>query len=171
MLNNLELESRFYDKIFFDTNGSGCWVWVGARTGPLGYGQVRHAGKIVTANRFSWLLHIGAIPEGLDVLHRCDFKPCVNPRHLFLGTQRDNALDASKKGLLNSVHGEIHPSAKLNEAEVRRIRKLYASGRFTQRRLGEMFGVHRYSICSITIGKTWKRSMPTYDAIEKDGKP
>ena len=80
----------------FDTNveripEAGCWLWLGCIGN--GYGKFRG----MQAHRYSWLLHIGST-NGLRVLHRCDIPSCVNPAHLFLGTQSDNMLDRSIKG-------------------------------------------------------------------------
>lgn len=88
----------------------GCWEWSGSfnkamRRGtktwlPYGRTWFRKSGRItrITAHRFSWLLNFGDIPKGMCVLHRCDNSLCVNPKHLFLGTQRDNVLDMFAKG-------------------------------------------------------------------------
>lgn len=75
---------------------TGCWLWAGG-TDSFGYGFFRHAGE-VTAHRVSYTLHIAPIPKGLHVLHKCDVPECVNPAHLFLGTQIDNMKDCARKG-------------------------------------------------------------------------
>lgn len=81
-----------------------CWLWTG--TLQRGYGQIVLSRNGATrqhrvwAHRVSWELTHGAIPDGLFALHRCDNPRCVNPRHLFLGTQRDNIDDAIAKGRL-----------------------------------------------------------------------
>ncbi len=77
---------------------SGCWVWLGGLWNS-GYGHLKlHLGKECSAHRVSYLGHIGSIPKGMCVLHKCDVKTCVNPAHLFLGTKQDNTLDMVKKG-------------------------------------------------------------------------
>lgn len=81
-----EFESRF-------TRTDGCWVWSG-RTNRQHYGTLGER----LAHRISYEFYVGPIPEGLCVLHRCDNPPCVNPKHLFLGTRADNAEDRDRKG-------------------------------------------------------------------------
>src|ERR1043166_7633701 len=89
------IEQRVWPRIVID--GNGCWIWQGAKT-TLGYGQVCINYKLIYAHRLVWELTVGPIPKGMNVLHRCDNPPCVNPLHLFLGTQMDNVLDCRKKG-------------------------------------------------------------------------
>lgn len=86
----------------------GCWQWTG-RIRDGGYGRMKLNGKETRAHRVSWLIHKGDIPNGLCVLHRCDNRLCVNPKHLFLGTRRDNYEDMKKKG--RHSHGETHAAA------------------------------------------------------------
>ena len=83
-----------------------CWVWTGARH-PYGHGLFTWEGKSQYTHRISWILHRGPIPKGLYVCHHCDNPPCVNPRHLFVGTCGDNLRDMVAKGR----HGK--PNAKI----------------------------------------------------------
>lgn len=80
---------------------SGCFLWTRA-TNQSGYGQIgfRRSGKHIKilAHRLAWILAFGEIPQDLLVLHRCDVPSCINPQHLFLGTQSDNMQDAARKG-------------------------------------------------------------------------
>lgn len=74
----------------------GCWMWTGGIV--HGYGCWEVDGRRERAHRWAWELFVGPIPEGMHVLHRCDNPPCVNPNHLFLGTQTDNVQDMDAKG-------------------------------------------------------------------------
>ena len=86
----------------YDPHPNGCWIWKGAPSAKMGYGQAsfgpRGARTVIYAHRLSWLVNYGPIPAGLDVLHKCDRPLCVNPSHLFLGTHGDNIRDCVSKG-------------------------------------------------------------------------
>lgn len=106
---------KFHSRI--DKNGE-CWVWTGGHS-ACGYGCFKPADKQVLAHRYSYEQHVGPIPTGHFVLHRCDNKSCVNPAHLFTGTQRDNMQDMKAKG--RHQYGERSSRAKLTEAQAREI--------------------------------------------------
>jgi len=86
---------RFAEK--FVRAESGCWLWK-AGMNHAGYGWFNTFGKSRLANRVSWELYCGPIPVGLKVLHHCDVPACVNPEHLFIGTDADNVRDKMQKG-------------------------------------------------------------------------
>ena len=94
---------------------TGCWLWERATT-HNGYGQISIGGKIMIAHRYSWELHGGHIPDGLCVLHKCDVRCCVNPDHLWLGTQKDNSQDALKKGRLKLEGLKLGPISQKKPA-------------------------------------------------------
>ena len=89
---------RFYALV--GERGEGCWEWAGSRNNK-GYGQFRADGRLHLAHRVAYELEIGAVPQGSLVLHRCDNRRCVNPRHLFLGSALDNTRDMVAKGREN----------------------------------------------------------------------
>jgi hypothetical protein len=155
-------EERFW-KYVWKTDG--CWVWT-ACTSAHGYGQLSLGGRqirrMVYTHIFSWELHIGAIPKGMQICHRCDNPPCVRPDHLFLGTQAQNMADASAKGRIRlpDLRGAQHPMAKLSAGQVIEIRQLWSTGNWLQRELGERFGVSQVTISRLLLQKNWRHEQP-----------
>lgn len=106
-----------------------CWLWQGY-TEKNGYGRARFRGKRYAAHRLGWELHFGPIPEGMNVLHKCDVRNCINPQHWFLGTAKDNMQDKMSKGRGKGMFkkGETHPNTKINKTVVIDIRKQFSQG-------------------------------------------
>jgi hypothetical protein len=131
----------------------GCWEWNG-RLDRHGYGRFgRKGGK---AHRVAYRILVGTFPEKLCVLHECDNRRCINPAHLFLGTQQDNTADRHRKGRTRGAkQGEAHHCAVLTEEKVIGIIKEYAKGGVSQRRLAARYGVHQVTISEIVTGKIW----------------
>lgn len=142
-----------------------CWEWMGALT-YQGYGVYGKPKRL--AHRLSWEHYNGPIPDGMFVCHKCDNPPCVNPEHLFLGTQADNMRDMDSKGRRAKPydrHGVKNPRARLTPDQVAEIRRLYALGRYKpkqkkgvpydSKRLSIMFGVARSTIRLVTCGRNW----------------
>ena len=86
---------RFWSKVHVGLPEE-CWEWQ-ANTGR-GYGMFWFGKTPIVAHRASWMMLRGPIPEGMNVLHKCDNRKCVNPNHLFIGTQSDNVQDMLQKG-------------------------------------------------------------------------
>lgn len=94
------LRERFYEKV--DKHGpliisTRCWAWTASLINE-GYGRLWNKDKMQSAHRISYLLHKGEPPAGKQILHQCDNRKCINPEHLFAGTQKENMQDMIKKG-------------------------------------------------------------------------
>ena len=137
---------------------SGCWEWTKCKD-PNGYGRIQHDGRAQVAHRIAWALWVGPIPKGMCVLHKCDNPTCINPDHLFLGTQLDNIADMNKKGR----HGKaVHksgssPMSKLAWPDILSIRKMRREG-MKQSEIALAFGVTTENISMIVLHKTWKET-------------
>ena len=147
------LLDRFLDKILI---GNDCWEWQGAKE-RAGYGHLNNRGQMVKAHKFSYEIFIGKINKGMEICHRCDNPPCVRPSHLFQGSRADNAMDAFLKGrnIPPRFVGENHPMAKLSASQADEIRKLYATGGWTHRALGERFEISHCQIGKILRGQSF----------------
>jgi hypothetical protein len=89
-------KNKFLEKVSPEPN-TGCWLWTG-KTTDRGYGELMYKRKMLRAHRFSYSIFVGTIPVGMSVCHKCDTPTCVNPYHLFLGTNQDNIDDKMAKG-------------------------------------------------------------------------
>jgi hypothetical protein len=132
---------------------TGCWLWTGFANSD-GYGYIGiAASKPAKAHRVSWELHRGQIPSGVLVCHKCDTPSCVNPDHLFLGTDADNSKDRNQK--LRLAYGKRHGTAKLDDAKAKEIRTMIDDG-ISERDVASRFGVSRGTVRAIKSQKTWK---------------
>lgn len=153
------LESRFWQKVTV-RDGDACWLWQ-AFVNRAGYGMIRNGEMMALAHRVSWVIAHGAVPRGLHVLHHCDTPACVNPSHLYCGTNADNIADKVRRGRSSFARpdrrGELHPLAKLTEADVATIRSragVHGEGR----RLAREFGVAPSTICHIQKRQIWRHA-------------
>jgi hypothetical protein len=187
-----KIRDRFMAK--FHVNDTGCWMWTGKPDKKDGYGHfyVPHRKQNHPAHRVSYEMHVGEIPDGHCVCHSCDalrpagdssYRTCVNPAHLFLGTNEDNMRDMAEKKRSASgerhfsrtkphrvcrgdrhgsrtkpesvPRGERHGMAFLNAIQVAEIRARYSAGGVLQRVLGAEYGVDQTTISKIVLGKHW----------------
>lgn len=141
----------------FDRRDDGCWVWIG-RANQDGYGQVYYGGKSQRVPRVAYLLAKGSIPGGLLVCHSCDVRLCGNPDHLWLGTAKDNAMDAVKKGrmVIPYYPGGLHPLAKLCDDERAQVVIDRGTG-LSIRALGAKYGISTTSVQHILFPEKQKK--------------
>lgn len=136
---------------------SGCWEWIGGLN-LQGYGAFSEGPKgnqiQLRAHRVAWeIAHGKRPPDDLVVCHHCDNRKCVNPAHLFIGTDRDNAMDCYKK--MRHCRGNKHHAAKLNPDAVRDIRRRYSSGEFCKD-IAPDFGVQPGCIFKVATRRLWR---------------
>lgn len=141
-------------------NFNDCWLWKCSCL-PKGYGLFYLNGKRERANRVSWTLVNGLIPEFFEglpsqICHSCDNPPCCNPGHLFLGNNKINVRDSVIKGRhTNPVYfGAFNPRAQITELQAIEIKERYKSGE-TQTQIAGIYGVAQQTVSQICSGKRW----------------
>lgn len=154
------LEERFWKKV---QKTNDCWLWTATKiTSGLPYGMIGVNGTNKLAHRISYELTYGPIPEGMNVLHRCDNPSCVRPDHLFLGTQSDNARDMVAKGRkrggidTSNQSGEKNHCAKITAKIVKDIRTRYAQGNIFLAQLASEYGISVSHISDSVNRKKWR---------------
>ena len=153
----MDFLERFCNFLPPDLPEDNCWLWRGAKD-KNGYGMITRNGSTVKAHRVSYEVHWGESLETYHCLHRCDNPSCVNPNHLFSGTNLDNVQDKVKKGrcYTGDQKGEKNGNSKLTDAIVKSIRTEYNSnsGVITHTALAKKYGVSRPTISYIVNNKT-----------------
>lgn len=159
--------ARFMAKVYPEPN-SGCWLWdAGVSRGGYGVFRLSDVRHSAAAHRVSYEHHIGPIPEGIFVCHRCDVPGCVNPAHLFLGTAHENVVDMIVKGrgLMGGDHhwtrrrpdriprGSNCHSTRHSAAVIQEIRRLRTTG-LSQDAIAGMVHVSQSQISAILRGKS-----------------
>ncbi len=143
--------SVFWDKVSLG-DGKSCWFWKSGLDKD-GYGAIGARYRHYRAHRVSYLLEYGNYADELCVLHHCDNRACVNPKHLFLGTRVDNNADATAKGRM--AGRENHSQSKLSEYDVDRIRGMYSQG-YKQKEIARVFDVDPSNVSRIVRRETWR---------------
>lgn len=160
------LAERFWSRV---RKTDDCWLWTGA-SDRRGYGRITVAGASVhLVHRVSWALAFGNAPPGALVCHRCDNPPCVNPDHLFLGTNADNSADMAKKQRhLRLGDRWSQGYAKLTAQQVRSIRERRDAGHQVKEMARE-FGVHFQSVYAILSGRNHRHVEWAAPALDRTG--
>jgi len=130
-----------------------CWIWTASKT-RKGYANFRVKRKLFRAHRFSYMIHVGRIPKGKLICHKCDFPECTNPRHLWIGTPNQNSKDMVKKK--RQSMGEKVYCAILNKSKIKTIRKRYKKGNITQAKLAKKYKITESCISEIVNKLSWK---------------
>lgn len=141
-----------------------CWLWTLYRDkagyGRVGKSKIRLRYNKSGAHQLSYSVFVSEISDGLIVLHSCRNRHCCNPKHLRLGTPADNAEDRKRDGTSvgnkGQLKGEANSYSKLTDEQVLTIRELYATGSYSHRQLGELFGVNKTTVRSIVNGLAWR---------------
>ena len=153
------LADRFWEKV--DIQGpDDCWEWTAGKI-KGGYGRLQVDGSRRMATHVLFYIRQGYWPpQGRTANHHCDNSPCLNPKHLYLGTQKSNIYDMVQRGRARGgnggLQGELCGRAKLTDEEVRIIKRLLTHEGITQKELAFRFGVSKPIISRIKTGKIWR---------------
>lgn len=145
---------RFMAKVDRSGGEESCWIWTARKT-PQGYGRFSVKGVSSLAHRVSFEIHTGVVAVGLCVLHRCDNPSCVNPKHLWVGTNFENVQDKVSKGRHHNSAGMANGNRKLSESDVIEIRALVAQG-VKRSEIAAKFGIVASYVNAISAKKTWR---------------
>jgi len=174
----LSVAERFWSKVSKAPHPKGCWVWTANKV-RRGYGHFSPQSRTTQkAHRFSYVLAYGPIPDGLCVCHKCDNPACVNPDHLWAGTQKENMQDCAKKGRCmaqthpervasgdrngtrtkpeNYPRSEDRYNAKITNAGADEMRAEYASGLVTLQQIADKYGVCRSTAWKVIHFKRYR---------------
>lgn len=147
-------KERFESK--FEVVDSGCWEWRGSRN-KSGRGNFSLKGLRLYASHVAWMLYkLEGVPSGKFVLHTCDNPPCVNPEHLYLGTQSDNMQDVWDRNRRPRQRGSKSPSAKLSETQVRELREERSRRGTSTPKLAKKYGISKSQAWNIVSESQWR---------------
>ena len=150
-------EAHFWMHVDKSGGDDACWLWIGGKDkDDYGKFNTKH-NKVTTyyrAHQYAYILVNGSIPDGMCICHMCDNPPCVNIKHLFLGSNKDNNNDCVSKN--RNAKGETSGMHKLTEEQVKEIRELNLTNNYTYDQIAEKYNVSHSTINSIVNNQTWK---------------
>jgi hypothetical protein len=147
------LQSRFLRRLIIGDEDD-CWLWTGA-TNDKGYGQVYNVDRLVYTHRLAYQFAHGVeLKSNQIVRHTCDTPSCCNPKHLILGTKKDNSDDMYRRGRNVNVVGERNGKSKLTAVQAVQIKEMLKMG-ISIRKIADAYGVTHGAIQAISSGKTW----------------
>lgn len=149
-----DVQGRFWKKVLKSEN---CWIWSGGNNGT--YGTIQIYGRAYYAHRVSFELNGNVIEENKVIMHSCDNPLCVNPNHLFMGSQLDNMRDKMNKGRYKVTAGDHkgikNAAAKINDDTAFNIRKDRELG-MSIRKIGKKYTLSPSQIFRIVKGESWQ---------------
>lgn len=139
--------------VVYHINEKGCWICTSHKDDNRGYPEFHYNKKTITIHRFMYMIYVNGgkeIPKGLCVCHTCDDPKCINPEHLFLGTQQDNIRDMINKGR--------HKSRRLlNDVQVKEIKLLYEQNpQVRKSEIAKLYNVSPDVIYKLLSGKSYR---------------
>ncbi len=149
---------EIFEGKFTRRSKNNCWLWEGSRQ-TNGYGRIGFNKKYYKAHRLSYAFYKGDVPNDLEVCHKCDNPPCINPNHLFLVTHQENIqnmIDKGRSNFVGSPPGEKAGSTKLTDKQVREIRAKYKPKIYNMSTLAKQYKVSKVCIFLILKRKNWK---------------
>jgi len=165
-----DIGSRFWENVP-NQNPAECWLWRGAihqNKGQPFYSSIKVDGKAKLAHRIAWsLANNQEIPKGKFICHRCDFPPCVNPDHLFMGDPKDNTQDMIFKGRQDWLSGDRSGARKLWLREVMEMRNQYTGARGEQAILSAKYKISGPEVIHILRGTRW--GLPRHPLYQPQG--
>ena len=156
----MTIQEKFMERVFIMTEGSGCWLWIGA-FGANKRPIMKWNGSSVIPARISLMLKTGRMPKDLCALHRCDNSACVCPGHLYWGTRSDNGRDMSERGRVVYDNGfigrkgELADNHRFTEADVIEMRRLHWEQGESYADIGRQFRVNSGRVHNICNGVRW----------------
>lgn len=153
-INECSLDGRA-KPLEYEIDSEGCWIVTSHKPYSTGYVMVIRDGRRIAAHKYVKELVGQKIPDELHGLHSCDVRPCINPDHVFAGTNLENIQDKMDKGRHRVARGEDCGASRLEEEDVHEIRYLHSIG-YSQKFLADGYGLKHPTVSNIISRKRWR---------------